>query len=646
MAFSRSAVFIFLTILCPLFHQVQGRPGPSVVTNCTQQALETAIAGGSYVTFGCEGIIQLTNTIVLSKTITLDATGRSVTISGQGSVRLFDINSAQATFKSLTLANGRHLGTNGVPTPDRSKPAGHGFGGAIYASNSTVRLMQCVLTNNTAVGGPGRDEEELTEGEYQAGSAFGGSIFGDRSTLELHETSILSSTVVPGRASGPAMFPYADGDFAHGGAVYLTNSQAKISSSHFVANAAHGPGGYRSGNGKAGRGGAIFAGGTPLEIFNSTFVSNHVSGGGVRLGLVGPAQGGAIYADGTLALTNSTFQFNSALAGGTGSKTAGKAEGGAIFSLQNLSATACAFDRNKVEVSPMADTGLQIGAGGDGYGGAIFSRASAVLNQCSITANTAIGGEGLPYGTSFGGAISAYAELTVENSTVALNAAGNGPGIFLSGPDALVRYSTIASNYFHRADSTTQQGTYPGTQLAGTNSAAIRLKGTILAAQEHPSLPPGITDLGFNIAPDNVLSHPNSLNNTDPALSPPQHYNGVFALFPLQSPSPALDAADPTDYPAFDQRGVPRPFQTLPDIGAYEFRTETVQITLELVPNQQSAALSLVSRDPLARPFIIEESQNLSTWNPIKTNSAGSNELRLEISTEGPLRFFRAHITE
>jgi hypothetical protein len=34
--------------------------------------------------------------------------------------------------------------------------------------------------------------------------------------------------------------------------------------------------------------------------------------------------------------------------------------------------------------------------------------------------------------------------------------------------------------------------------------------------------------------------------------------------------SPAIDAADSTDFPATDQRGVPRPFGPAPDIGAFE----------------------------------------------------------------------------
>jgi hypothetical protein len=101
-----------------------------------------------------------------------------------------------------------------------------------------------------------------------------------------------------------------------------------------------------------------------------------------------------------------------------------------------------------------------------------------------------------------------------------------------------------------------------------------------------------IVDAGNNIDSDmqNSLTNSTSLNGVNPDLAPLGNYGGPTPTMALLPGSPAIDAADPTDFPATDQRGVPRPFGPAPDIGAFE-NTSTSTITGQisgLMPTDQA----------------------------------------------------------
>ena len=83
----------------------------TVVTDCTEMALRTAMAGGGGVTFACDGTIPLASTITNESDTTRDGSGHQVTISGNGAVRVFYINT-NVTFAAvrLTIAEGTSLG--------------------------------------------------------------------------------------------------------------------------------------------------------------------------------------------------------------------------------------------------------------------------------------------------------------------------------------------------------------------------------------------------------------------------------------------------------------------------------------------------------------------------------------------------------
>jgi hypothetical protein len=103
----------------------------------------------------------------------------------------------------------------------------------------------------------------------------------------------------------------------------------------------------------------------------------------------------------------------------------------------------------------------------------------------------------------------------------------------------------------------------------------VTLKNSILCATapSDTNIFGTIIDAGNNIDSDmqNSLTNSHSLNGVDPDLAPLGNYGGPTPTMAILPGSPAVDAADPTAFPATDQRGRPRPFGPAPDIGAFEY---------------------------------------------------------------------------
>src|SRR6266498_1685281 len=68
-------------------------PAPgAVVQSCDEAGLRAALAAGGPAKFGCDGTIVLTNPIVVTTDLTLEADGHDVRLSGDGKVRLFEVS--------------------------------------------------------------------------------------------------------------------------------------------------------------------------------------------------------------------------------------------------------------------------------------------------------------------------------------------------------------------------------------------------------------------------------------------------------------------------------------------------------------------------------------------------------------------------
>ena len=260
--------------------------------------------------------------------------------------------------------------------------------------------------------------------------------------------------------------------------------------------------------------------------------------------------GGAIYNKGLLEVDNAFIMDNTADVSGGAIYN----DTGAIASIRN------SHILGNEAINPIANLG---------DGGGIYSKGELTIESSTIYANDAkrFGG-GLYFqtddlsivnatfaentadlgGAGGGGAIYAANSNTISllNVTVERNNADSGGGIWNAGGDVTLKNTIVANS------STTADNGTPSLNCDG----------------------PSVTSGGHNLIGDgSCVSGSNStdIRNTNPNLSFINH-NGGFTptLMPLAA-SPVIDAGDNTDCPAVDQRGRPRPFNDLCDIGAVEY---------------------------------------------------------------------------
>jgi len=538
-----------LSLLCSL-------PSParadSVVSPCDQLGLEAAIAEGGTITFDCDGMIVITNTITISEDLTLDATGHSVTISGPGTtnaVRLFlvepDVN---FTLVNLKLING--LSTNG---------------GAIFLDEGSILMASaCVFSNNIAFGSNGVSGASAPTNSVVANgpdghngtsglTACGGAVF-NLGTACFTACSFLTNIVAGGQGGsggngGNGLFTGGDGGSggrggsALGGAIYNLGEIA-VTNCNFNSNEAVGGDAGAGGNGGNapfpgvnGRGGSAGAS-SGAAIFNhkasrstiisSTFALNGAAsgdsanaGGGSgrgRRGSNGPhSSGGAIANFGTNVIVNCTFFANAAIGGGGGQGGPSKFEGG------------------------------RGGTGGSAWGGNVFNggkTARLMATNCTFSDGGAIGGtNGL---------------------------GGSGPFVGKNGT----------------------RGASRGGNIAGSNGV-FYLKNCIMAYPSAGTNGYGkLTDTGFNLSSDRSIKlnrKMGSITNTDPRLDILRDNGGPVQTLELLSDSPAIDAGDTNFCLVSDARGVARPLGNRCDLGAYEAGQRLLAPQIVSQPSNQVA---------------------------------------------------------
>jgi hypothetical protein len=581
-------------------------PGSNVVTSCSEAGLREAITRGGNVILCCSGTISLTSTIHITNDVVVDAENRAVIISGNNSVRLFRV-AANATLelKNLTLANGRHIGTNGASAGSvagqLAQPGEDGNGGAIYNQGGTVRLISCVLSNNAALGG--RDGQTFVPNMTPAavGAGRGGAVSSENGQVTFQNVLAVGNWAMGAlRLSGMAQEgngPTLGGALsAVGGTVYITNSS-------FVSNVATGRvsalftsfsapvkggaiylqsafaivhGGDFSGNlalaqsvgstermqsGGSTYGGALFSGASTVTVAQSSLSMNKAlagSGSATFGGISGEAQGGAIYSDGTLHLVDTSVSRNEAISGGF--STANKpGRGGGLLNGGTAHVSRSTFDGN---IATGAEGGVRFDptSGGDGLGGGIANIGTLNGTNCTVVLNRAQAGGtyGQPVpiafgGTPAGGGIhSATGMLRLMNVTLASNVVIQG---MHSRPPG-------GANLAHNG----------GAMLSANSLVAFGLISSNNVTTLHSNVSGTITDGGFNLSSDNswAFTSGTSSGNTDPKLAPLDDYGGETRTMALLAGSPAIDAATGPDCPPTDQRGVSRPAGPACDIGAFE----------------------------------------------------------------------------
>ena len=281
---------------------------------------------------------------------------------------------------------------------------------------------------------------------------------------------------------------------------------------------------------------------TTVALHNITFTGGNSDG-----------RGGAIYIDGfgngnltTVSLSSCTISDNSAFTGG------------GIYNDGFENGSASLF----IHSSTIANNS-SVSNGGGIYNDGDLGRASLNLDSCTISGNfTAVDGGGIFTSGSEG-----EASLDISSSTISDNSALNtGGGIQHQGPDdgfaiLNIENSIIAGNFsnVNLGPDLFELNDNNGTTL--TNAIGINL---------------------FSVLDDHQSSlSPSTSVLVEPALlAPLAHYGGPTMTQPPLLGSAAIDAAGPINMGGTDQRGLPRFFNEMLDIGATEFQGEATELNL------------------------------------------------------------------
>ena len=280
--------------------------------------------------------------------------------------------------------------------------------------------------------------------------------------------------------------------------------------------------------------GHTISGGARFRIFNVTdgiLTLNNVrlTKGSVPVN----AKGGAVLVEniGWLVVNDSVFSDNRAK------------EGGAIF-ITNP------YSRLTINNSAFIDNG----AIASGAGGAIVMEDGTVaINSSSFIRNRS---------DNVGGAIGTWGsgDFSVTNSTFSGNSAKTGGAIYSGGASMSLTHVTLVDNYADRGGAIATYENFP---------SSVSLRNSILFDQrDRIRLCHGedLADSQGNLIGDSSCGV--AAVGGDPLLG---ELTGSPAHLPLRSGSPAIDAADPAECPASDQRGVARPQGARCDIGAIEY---------------------------------------------------------------------------
>jgi fibronectin-binding autotransporter adhesin len=443
-----------------------------VVSSPTQAALLSALAGGGDVTFSCDGTIYLTQTVAVTNSSILDATGHTITISGSNAVSVFYVEPGiNFTLVNLTVANGSTTGATGANAVTNGGPGQSVVAGGLYNANGIVSIINCAFVSNSVTGGTGGFGELLGG---TGGNAQGGAIYNDSGTLNVTNSTFIDN-VATGGLGGPTESYGGDSGVGSGGAIGNNLGLVNLAGTTFTGNQAVGgiPAlayeGLGAATGEA-LGGAVATLAGSVNVSNCAFSTNSASvpivGAPTDVVTNGSCAGGAIYqAGGTLQVTWSTFANNSVFPGVPGNYdgTEGNGMGGAIYAAGTLLSTNCSFTAN---VSTGGGYGAQAG---DGDGGALYNAGSATVVNATFAGNAAVGGE---EGEGYEGQV-----------FDTIPGVANGGGIFNSNMLVLLG-STLSGNAALAASNCYTCGSEPGMVGGPAFGGAIYNLGTILATND------------------------------------------------------------------------------------------------------------------------------------------------------------------
>jgi len=550
---------------------------------------------------------------------------------------------------------------------------GSATGGAMFSATSAT-LIGCMFDHNSATGGKGGGESSTTTSTYfggDGGLAFGGAVCFSNS-LTLVGCTLKNGFVVAGNGAGS--YYGGPGGEARGGAIYGNFATLSATNCEFSQNrVAAGFYGQllRKGNRRADASGGGLSTAGSIVLQNVVVASNYLQG---QTGF-----GGGATLSGNALISGSRFRANHVAGDNLASyynSGCGPGLGGGICNNGVLTISGTLLDSNRA-VGGTNGSGSTYGlgqAGGDGKGGGICNFGTLDLRNSTLADNVAMGGDGGSAWISFvssrtggtglgGGLCSLSGSSTIFNSTLSGNAAVGGKG----GDGNPYSYAGIGGTGIGA-------GIYVMTNsLSATHCTIANNQSTGGGPGGYPfglpySPPPLANGMGFDGGIRNVGETAMALTNSivcgnsqndinglflgdanligvDAKLAPLANNGGSTPTMGLYPDSPAINGAVTLAGITSDQRGFVRPIGAGPDIGAFEWNSDSFYTSFRLLDFGRSAGIYHVRVvGPPSQTYRLQTSSDFVSWNNVSTNTTDSLGLRpLENlpSQPGPTAYYR-----
>ena len=269
------------------------------VSSCDESDLDAAIAqansdnAGDTITFSCSGTIDLTSTLDITGSMTLDGTGQQVALDGQNQVRVLSVSSG------VTFAINRLTVQDGSVTGD---------GAGLFNDGGTVNIDDSTFSGNVAGDSGGAVQNSVggtltitnsTFSTNRVDQDYGGAVNnGQGSTATITSSSFQNNDAQTqdggGALANGGTMTIARSSFGlnqgeDGGALYNTGAGTTMS----VVNSSF------SFNDSVGSGGALYAHGGAVNIAFSTFWGDNAgSGANLYIDIGKVTVEGSVLADG------------------------------------------------------------------------------------------------------------------------------------------------------------------------------------------------------------------------------------------------------------------------------------------------------------------------------------------------------------